>query len=90
MRKTWITGLIGAAFVLVASCGPMQQGNRGLALAESIIGAVSGGDDSQSGGGAALTRSVIEAQDADLLRVSIISREATALLSQNVGFLGWP
>ncbi|MCF2871336.1 YjbF family lipoprotein [Octadecabacter sp. G9-8] len=80
MKKTLITGLLGATLALVAACGPLQEGNRAVSLLSGVFGSLSGADDSPSEGGVAMTRAVIEAQEADLLRVSIISRDATAIL----------
>ena len=80
MKKTFITGLVAATLTLVASCGPMQEGNRVVSLVSAIATSFTGAGDSATGENVALTRDLIEAQETDLLRVSIISREATALL----------
>jgi hypothetical protein len=47
----------------------------------TVFGALAGGGESEAVDGTPLTREVIEAQEIDLLRVSIISREATAFLA---------
>jgi len=78
------TGFIFAGVLAaLAACGPLHT----VSPIEGLVrGAVSGalGDDSASGTPAAaapLTRAAIEAADRDLLRISLIEREATALLS---------
>lgn len=73
------TALFGAMLWL-AACGPMQADNRAVAAIKALAGQGGAGDSQASGAAPALTRAAVEAQEIDLLRVSIISREATALL----------
>ncbi|KAG1713781.1 hypothetical protein GQR58_002247 [Nymphon striatum] len=65
---------------LAASCGSLQRNSVGLELASGVFSSVLGSPDSAEGENVALTRELIEAQETDLLRVSIISRDATSFL----------
>jgi len=71
--------LIGAC-VALASCGPLNGGNVPLGLVASVIPTELGNDSPVEQPAPRLTRAFVESQPTDLLRVSIIAREATALV----------
>lgn len=74
-----------AAFAALAACGPMAQNSVGANVVQGVANRVTGSNDSQAAGDVTapveLTRAVIEQQDADLLRVSLISREVTTFVT---------
>ena len=75
------TARLGALCVALTGCGNMNEGVSPFKVAGEIVTGLVGASDSPEGAPApALTREVIEAQDTELLRVSIISREATGLI----------
>ncbi len=91
MKMTWITGLC-VVLAGVTGCGPLQQSNPNVnalqgafagikgAVAAGSAGDAAAGDSALSGDGQALTRDLIEAQEVELLRMSIISRDVTGLV----------
>lgn len=94
MTKTWIKGCAVAAVLAGAACGTLREGNLGVAVATNLAQSVNLGGDSLaqpvSNAGSqpapaasseqVLDRAFIEAQNIDLLRVSIISRDVTTLV----------
>ncbi|MGJ8611014.1 MAG: YjbF family lipoprotein [Octadecabacter sp.] len=86
MKTTWITGLCGVVLVGLTACGPLYDGVNSAELTRSLLGNF-GGDDSSAQAASTeaatpsvLTREVIEAFGAPVLRISVISLEATGLL----------
>jgi hypothetical protein len=92
MRMTWITGFRCAVLAGLTACGPLQQDNPNATALQGAFSGLTGavtadgangaavGESALSGESQALTRSFIEAQDVDLLRLSIISQDATGLV----------
>lgn len=85
MMKSWFKLLIGGAvFVGLASCGPLQESNKTASTFVDLfqnVGQRAIGNDSPAPAAApTLSRAFIDAQETELLRVSIISREATGLI----------
>jgi hypothetical protein len=79
MKTKWITGLVFAAIGLSA-CGPLQGENRIKAITTGRASRAGIGDSSVAPPQAALTRAQIEAVDAELMQVSVLSRNATAFV----------
>lgn len=77
MKTTWLLGL---AMVGLTACGPLQENNRLAATAERLIARANADDSTPQAATAALSRAQIEAQPAELLRVSLISFESTSVL----------
>jgi hypothetical protein len=89
---TWITGFRCAVLAGLTACGPLQQDNPNATALQGAFSGLTGavtadgangaavGESALSGESQALTRSFIEAQDVDLLRLSIISQDATGLV----------
>ncbi|MEL6958807.1 MAG: YjbF family lipoprotein [Pseudomonadota bacterium] len=72
-----------AAFAFSLGCGPLVQTNPVLGLAQTVAGGVSSEAEIESPGTGVLetvNRAFIEAQPNDLLLVSVISREAVAVV----------
>jgi len=68
--------------VLVA-CGPLRQGNPVLGIAQGIASGLLPSDEADSPSGSitdAITRDFIEAQPNEMMLVSVIAREATAIV----------
>jgi hypothetical protein len=92
MKMTWITGLGCVVLMGLTACGPLQQDNAnnnalsgalaGItgAVASGGAGEITAGDSGVATEGQTLTRAFIDAQDAGLLRLSIMSRDATGLV----------
>jgi hypothetical protein len=92
MKMTWITGLGCVVLTALTACGPLQQDNannnalKGVlagitgAVASDGAGDVTAGDSGFATEGQTLTRAFIDAQDVGLLRLSILSRDATGLV----------
>lgn len=83
MRQTVvIKALCGVGLAGLVACGPLQNGNPVAGIAKGLIpsGGGEGADSAPAQQSAALTRDFIEAQESDLLLVSIIDRDATAVL----------
>jgi hypothetical protein len=92
MKMTWITGFRCAVLAGLTACGPLQQDNPNATALQGAFSGLTGavtadgangaavGESALSGDSQALTRSFIEAQDVDLLRLSIISQDATGLV----------
>lgn len=86
MKLTWITGLICTAFVGLTACGPLNQSNAKLGVVRNVTAGLTaaatgaGAEQVEPAAEQALTREFIDAQGGELLRVSVISREATALV----------
>ncbi len=75
-----IKGMLGVVVLGLAACGNLQGEDNPMArLGSTIIGAASG-DSAAVAGSPALTRELIDVQDVELLRVSLISAEATGLV----------
>lgn len=76
--------IFGLALAALTACGPLQDDNRLAATAQTLLQRAGGGgeesDSAPVSGTAGLTRAQIEAQPTDLLRLSIISLDATALV----------
>jgi hypothetical protein len=92
MKMTWITGLGCAVLTVLTACGPLQQDNANANALKGVFSRITGavtaggtadaaaGDSELTGEGQPLTRDLLDAQDVDLLRLSIISQEATGLV----------
>jgi hypothetical protein len=81
MTLFWKAGLLGLTILGFTACGPMQEGNSAVGIMNSVIRTPSGGEgETPNAPGSLLTREFIEAQDTDLLQVSIVSRDAAAIL----------
>lgn len=79
MKTPWI---IGAALAVLTACGPLNEGSV-LARNADVFAARAGiGDSTAPPPPPELTRAQIEAQPVDLLRISIISREATSVFTK--------
>ncbi|WP_375281101.1 YjbF family lipoprotein [Pseudooctadecabacter sp.] len=83
-----ISKILGVGLIAsLAACGPLGEGVTSSTL-KGVAGAVLGGADTAAGQQAAsqpqagLTRAAIEATDADLLLVSLVSRGSVDVMSQ--------
>lgn len=82
MNTSWIIGIFaGVVLVALSSCGPLGQDRPAGRFVSGLVGDNSDSPQGAAAGlGSSLTRAQIEAQPVNLLRLSIISREATAIL----------
>ena len=82
MKYTWFKGCVLASGLAATACGPLEEGNRAVAIATSLAQIAAGQSDSPevAGSDSTLDRAFIEAQGTDLLRVSLISRGNTAIV----------
>jgi len=80
MKTVWI---LSAAFAALTACGPLHVASPIENLVTGLASAAVASDDSVAAGSQqepTLTRALIEEQNVDLLRLSLISREATEVL----------
>lgn len=80
-RNKIIQAVAAVALTVLAACGPMAPEHS---FSATVVSLIRGGDSGQSGQvglGARPSREQIEAQPLDLLRVSIISLEATTVMA---------
>jgi len=86
MKSTLITGLMCTVLVALAACGPLNQNNAKLGVVRDVTagliaaGAGAEAEQEEPATEQALTREFIDAQGGELMRMSVISREATALV----------
>ncbi|MBU2992167.1 YjbF family lipoprotein [Octadecabacter sp. 1_MG-2023] len=83
MKTSWISALSAAALLAISSCGPLNTKNATAGVVRGIVQSGMPGDSTAAAvveAPPALTRAYIDAQDTNLLRVSIIDREATGLI----------
>ncbi len=92
MKMTWITGLCGVALAGLTACGPLYQSHPNAVAFQGVVTGLTGfgadaaadsslvDDSSASAPEQTLTRAFIDAQELDLLRISVISREATGIV----------
>lgn len=79
MTRHGFLGGLFCALLSLAACGPLQQENRARGIVQSLFQQT---EEAAPAAAAALTRAAIEAQQMDLLRVSIISLRSTDLLGK--------
>jgi hypothetical protein len=88
MNMARITGFGVIALLGLSACGPLYKGNANLAALQGAYGSLMSGNDSgavadenaSAGPQATLTRALIEEQEVKLLRMSVISADATGLV----------
>ncbi len=74
--------ILGAAIISLAACGPLNEGSALARNADVFLARTGIGDSTALPPPPELTRAQIEAQPVDLLRISIISREATSVFTK--------